>query len=132
MTHTTQTTVGDGVAAANESLAAAIARQDPGALAALYTRDAQLLPAGTDPIVGRDAIQGFWQAVMESGIGGASLQTDELEDHGDTAVEVGSYTLQVADGQTVDRGKYLVVWKQEEGQWRLHRDMFHTSQPAAQ
>ena len=49
--------------------------------------------------------------------------------HGDTAIEVGKFTLQGEGGQTVDEGKYLVVWKQADGQWKLHRDIFNSSMP---
>jgi len=55
----------------------------------------------------------------------------EVEDHGDTAIEVGKYTLKGEEGQVLDTGKYTVIWKQEEGQWKLHRDIFNSSVPAA-
>ena len=32
---------------------------------------------------------------------------------------------------TADSGKYLVVWKNDGGSWKLHRDIWTTSQPAA-
>ena len=36
-----------------------------------------------------------------------------------------------ADGGVVaDRGKYIVIWKNEGGSWKLHKDIFNTSQPA--
>jgi ketosteroid isomerase-like protein len=30
----------------------------------------------------------------------------------------------------VDQGKYIVIWKQDGGQWKLHRDIFNSSLPA--
>jgi ketosteroid isomerase-like protein len=69
---------------------------------------------------------------MDSGIKGATLETVELEGHGDTAIEVGRYTLRGEEGQTLDRGKFIVIWKQVEGEWKLHRDMFSSSMPAPQ
>jgi len=39
--------------------------------------------------------------------------------------------LEQADrGYVLDKGKYIVIWKQEEGQWKLHRDIFNSSMPA--
>ena len=56
----------------------------------------------------------------------AKLETVELEDHGTTAVEVGCYTLS-GGGQVMDSGKFIVIWKQEGGQWKLHRDSWNSS-----
>jgi ketosteroid isomerase-like protein len=61
------------------------------------------------------------------GIKEAGLETVEVEGHGDTAVEVGKFTLKSEGGQVLDQGKYIVIWKQEEGQWKLHRDIFNSS-----
>ena len=40
------------------------------------------------------------------------------------------YELQDGDGQALDAGKFIVVWKREAGQWKLHRDIFNSSMPA--
>jgi ketosteroid isomerase-like protein len=32
-----------------------------------------------------------------------------------------------AEGNVLDRGKYVVVWQREQGQWRIHRDIWSTS-----
>ena len=120
----------DAIAAADESLVNAFARRDAAGIAALYTEDGQILPSNSDPICGKKAIEGFWGAVLNMGIAAVELRTTESEDCGDAAVEVGSYGMQGADGQALDRGKYMVMWKREAGQWRLHRDIFNTSLPA--
>jgi hypothetical protein len=41
------------------------------------------------------------------------------------------YRLQGAGGQVLDMGKYVVIWKQEAGQGKLHRDIWNSSRPAA-
>ncbi len=64
------------------------------------------------------------------GIKTARLETLELESHGETAVEVGKYTLGGGEGQTLDQGKYVVVWKNDGGAWKLHRDIWTSSLPA--
>ena len=30
----------------------------------------------------------------------------------------------------MDQGKYVVIFKQVEGRWKLHRDIWNTSLPA--
>jgi ketosteroid isomerase-like protein len=53
----------------------------------------------------------------------------EVYGQGKTATEVGEYTLRDKAGNTIDRGKYIVIWRQEGGGWKLLRDMFSTNMP---
>ncbi len=112
------------------STAAGTDQADAEGMGKLYTSDGQLLPSNSDFITGTEGIQTFWQAVMDMGIKTAELETVELEGHGDTAIEVGRYTLGGDGGQVLDKGKYVVIWKQDGGQWKLHRDIWNTSMPA--
>jgi uncharacterized protein (TIGR02246 family) len=96
------------------------------AIASLYTADAQLLPANSDFVRGTDAIRAFWQKVIDMGLGGASLETIEVDAHGDTAIEVGRYRLLAAGDTAVDNGKYVVVWKKDGNDWKLYRDIWNT------
>ena len=120
----------EAIGAANANFMAAFRAADAGAVADCYASDAQLLPANSEPVAGRDAIESFWRAVMNMGIASAKLETVELESQGELAVEVGRYTLAGADGGSLDNGKYVVVWHREAGTWKLHRDIWTTSRPA--
>jgi uncharacterized protein (TIGR02246 family) len=117
--------------AANGQFMNAFQRGDATGLANLYTSGAQLLPANSDFVRGTAAIGSFWQSVIDMGLKGASLETIEVEGHGDTAIEVGRYRLLAAGDVVADQGKYIVVWKNDKGTWKLHRDIWTTSQPAA-
>jgi len=130
MTQADFSEVRDSIVAADQIFVAAFSQGDAAGMSALYTDDAQILPPNAEPVVGRPAIQGFWQTLMDMGITEAIPTTVEVEALGDTAIEVGTYALEVEDGQVVDRGKYIVVWKQENEQWKLHRDIFNSSMPA--
>lgn len=121
----------EAITTANRRFMDAFTRGDAAGMAALYTPDGQLLPTGTDFITGTQAIQSFWQTIMGMGIQEATLETAEVEAHGDTAHEVGRYTLRGEGGQVLDQGKYIVIWKRAGGQWKLHRDIWNSSVPAA-
>jgi uncharacterized protein (TIGR02246 family) len=127
---TQSTEIRDAIAAANENFEAAFKKGDAAGVAALYTEDGQLLPPNFDFMIGKQAIQAFWQGAMDMGIKEAKLEIVEVESHGDIIVEVSKFTLQGEGGQVLDQGKYIVIWKQEEGQWKLHRDIFNSSMPA--
>lgn len=97
-------------------------------VAACYTEDAQFLVPHMEVIRGRATIEAVFKATSGQG---HTLQFDtlELEGHDDSALEIGQYTRRDGGGSTLDRGKYLVVWKRVAGEWRIHRDMICTSLP---
>ena len=130
MTQSTATEVRSAIDAGVESFMAAFSRGDAAGLAALYTENGQVLPPNGDFVTGRQAVAVFWQAVMDMGIKEAQIQILEVEGHGDTAIEVSTFTLLGEGGQVLDKGKYIVLWKRERGQWKLHRDIFNSSMPA--
>ena len=115
---------------ANKDFMVTFSRGDALGMANLYTDDGQVLPPNSDFVTGKEAIQGFWQALMDMGIKEAKLDIVEVEQQDDLAFEVSKYTLKGGEGQMLDQGKYIVVWKQEDGQWKLHRDIFNSSLPA--
>ena len=130
MPDTETTNVRRAIEAANEQFMDAFRRGDAAALAGLYSEQGQAFPPNGDIAQSRRAIQDVWQAAMDAGIKGARLNTLEVDGQDDTAYEVGKYTLLGEAGQTLDAGKYIVIWKREAGQWKLHRDIWNSSQPA--
>lgn len=117
------------IVTANEKFMDAVSGGDAAGLAGLYTDDGMVMPSNADFIKGKEAIQGFLQGLIDMGIKGINLESSEVEGYGDTAIEVGTYALKDAEGQVLDKGKYIVVWKNVEGEWKLHRDIFNSSMP---
>jgi ketosteroid isomerase-like protein len=117
------------IEANNKVFSAAVARGDAAAVAALYTSAAQALPPGGEIARGRDAIQKAFLGMIDAGATDLTLGTLEVEAHGDTAHEVGTWALKAKDGTALDKGKFIVIWKKEAGQWRLHRDIWNSSTP---
>lgn len=103
------------------------AEGDASKVAAFYSDNAMLLPAGSDFIEGRQAIEAYWQAGIEMGLKQIKLEFVELELHGDTAIEMSRYTLSAADGSVIDQGKGVAIWKKIDGNWKMHRDIWTTS-----
>jgi uncharacterized protein (TIGR02246 family) len=131
MTQSHATMTRAAIAASIERFIAAFNRGDAAGAAAVYTADAQVLPPNSDVITGQQAIQAFWQMAMDMGVKAVKLATVEVAGDGNTAYEVGQFTLQGAEGQVLDAGKYVVIWRQEAGQWKLHRDIWNSSRPAS-
>jgi uncharacterized protein (TIGR02246 family) len=114
--------------AANKAWLAAYAKGDAAALAALYTDDATVLPAGADMVTGHDAIQKFWAATIASGLKITGLTTVAIDQHGAVAREIGRVTAEtVGPDKTPVKmdGKYVVYWKEAKGVWKLDTDIWN-------
>lgn len=111
------------IEAANEELSAALAADDAQAIAELYTEDAWLMPPGTEILKGREAIRGFWRQAIEGGLEELSLETLSVERAGNLAAETGRARMVQSGGG--GRSHYVVVWKQVDGAWKLHRDIWN-------
>ena len=115
----------ESIESTNRAFAAAFLRGDADAVAALYTVDTQLIPPGAPVASGRPAIAAFWKGAIEAGVKDLSLVTEQLESAGNLAWEIGAARLVAADGR-VSQDRYLVVWKRENSEWRLHRDIWNS------
>src|SRR4051794_38390872 len=122
----TQTTnISNDIRTANDAFEKNFRQGNAAGIAELYTNDGMLLPAGSDFVQGKDAIRDFWQGAMSMGIKEAKLDILEVDLQGNTAIERGQYQLKGAGSEVMDQGKYIVIWKQEQGQWKLHRDIWN-------
>ncbi len=115
----------------NAEFVEAFQRKDGAAIAAMYSTSPRVMPPGSDAVEGKMKIQAFWENVFHAGITDAKLETIEVDLIGGyTAIETGKFVL-YANREVADRGKYLVVWRNEDGQWKLHRDVWNSSVPKA-
>ena len=95
----------------------------------LYTENGRLFPSNSPVIEGQEAIGQFWNAVFGMGIDNATLTTVHVESFESTAIEEGAYKLFDANSNQLDEGKYIIIWKNIDGQWRLDRDIFSSNIP---
>jgi uncharacterized protein (TIGR02246 family) len=117
------------IEAANGDFMAAFARRDGAGVAALYSEKGQLLQPNGNIVNGRAAIQTFWQGAIDSGLEKIKLETVEVQGLGGTVAEVGKYSILGGNGRVLDSGKYVVIWKRENGKWRLYRDIWNSNAP---
>lgn len=118
------------IATTNNLFMARFKSGDAAGMADLYTQDGQVLPPNRDFITGHQAIQAFWQSLMDMGIKAAQLEIVEVDSYNDTAIEVSKFTLLDEQEEVLNKGKYIVIWKREHGRWKLYRDIFNSSLPA--
>ena len=92
--------------------------------------DAQWLVPGVPPIRGRESIAAAWKNVLGSGGNRVRVDVHEVTENGDWAFEIGEFTATGPNGQTINSGKYMVIWRRDgSGNWRAYRDIFHWDIP---
>jgi uncharacterized protein (TIGR02246 family) len=120
------------IEASNKRWEKAVSRGDAAGIASLYTGTAKLLPPNSQVVSGQKAITEYWKGAIDSGFKAIKLTSVEVEAHGDTAYEVGKYTVPGEGGKVLDAGDYVIIWKSTNGHWKMHRDIWTTNTPAPQ
>jgi len=130
--------VHQAITAANARFIDAFKRADPATLTANYTDDAVLMPPNMPAWEGRAGIsQGFTSFLAQFSLVDARLATKDVILSGDYAIERGTYTWTLhpktataGGADIVDSGKYLTVWeRQEDGSWKITRDINNADRP---
>jgi ketosteroid isomerase-like protein len=113
---------------ANANFMALVAAGDSIGLANAYTIDAKFMGAGAPSVTGRKDIQTAMAGIVNSGITSADLRLENIYGTEDLIAEEGELTLYVGD-MAVAEEKYIVLWKKEDGKWKLFRDIFNSNLP---
>jgi uncharacterized protein (TIGR02246 family) len=119
--------------AANKGFMDAFNQGDIATAIAVYSKDAIILFPRHDIMKGKPNIQSYWQGSLDSGVRDIKFETVELLEMGeDTACEIGRFTLKIQpEGRETmtHYGKYLVIWKHEDGAWKMCIHMYNPSMP---
>jgi uncharacterized protein (TIGR02246 family) len=98
---------------------------DAAAVAAMYTSDAYVLPAGAPMVKGAD-IQGFLSQAMQQ-LGDIKCTALDVKPLGRSAArEIGNCTFKIKGATPQDGAlKCAVVWQKENGEWKLLQDIWN-------
>ena len=120
------------IKASSEQYVEVFNRGDAAAFAALFTEGAKLLPPNSPMLVGRESIQASVQGFFDAGASNLQSTVIDLHVNGDMAYVVGKYTLtiQPEEGEAISViGKYVTIWKRENGSWKYDVDIWNSSVP---
>lgn len=103
-----------------------VARNDS-AIAALYAPDGVLLPPNLPRVTGTAGIRAFWAQIWPLNAS-LTLASVNVTVSGNWAVEEGNWTWSApsAQGDQKDNGKYLVVWRKQDGTWKVTQDIWNS------
>ena len=94
-----------------------------------YTADACINPPNMPRMCGTKEISGFFNGGYKMGIRNIKLTTEEVLGGADAVTEVGKYEVLGDKDVSFDKGKFIVVWKMDNGKWKLHRDIWNSDNP---
>jgi ketosteroid isomerase-like protein len=110
------------IEAIDKQFAEDISNADSLALAAHYATDGTW---GT--IQGKDNLISAWGKSIRNAVKNRTpnvqFTTNSLFSDGEYLIELGVYEFSDNDHNVKSQGKYLVVWKQEDGEWKIYRDI---------
>ena len=109
----------------NAAFQKAFETSDSAGLANLFTSDGKMMMPGSPSVVGRPAIAATVAMFMKMNMK-RQAKTIDVWGNDDLLAEEGTASLFDQKGTELDHAKYLVIWKKEDGQWKIFRDMWNT------
>lgn len=107
----------------------AFATDEPSAVAALFTDDAEILAQERSAVKGKQDIEEYLAAQISPVIMFDST-TEMSVVRGDYAFETGSYTFRdTRRGADIEYGKYMHVWRKDDDDWKIFRAMYNADEP---
>src|SRR5664279_336701 len=117
------------IAQSNQSFMKSFKTGDSIGVSNCYTTDAKTMAANMPPIIGREDIKHFISETMRHGIKFFDISTVKVWGDSSMVAEEGTYKISDSTEKQVDKGKYIVLWKPEAGNWKMFRDIWTSSLP---
>ena len=119
------------IEAADQALVEFMAKGDSAGMAAAYSTDGSVMFSNMPSIKGKDQLTTVWGSYIRAGLSKIDLTTLEVWGDENYITEEGLFEIKTKDDVQIDKGKYIVLWKKEDGKWKLHRDLSNSDLPLA-
>ena len=116
------------IAQQNQHFTEAHITGDVAAIDAMFAPDARSYPPGAPAAIGLPAIHALTVDFLRAGITEFHEETTAFYGNAEYAIDEGIYVLRYGGGVT-ERGKYVNVWKQVNGTWRIQANIWNTDPP---
>ena len=114
------------VKAAVDKFVAAFNARDAETLTSFYVDASVIMPPGSEPVKGLEAIRGMWDTLDENAPT-MEFKIKDLMVSGDLVVETSGWSATAPDGSHADHGVYVAVWKNTDYGWKMVRDIWNSS-----
>jgi len=96
----------------------------------IFTQDAKVFPPNSDAVIGHHAIAVLNLQYVNFDIKEFSEGTTAFYGNEEYLIDEGTYFMRYGKDNTIEKGKYLNVWKREDGDWKLFSNIWNTNMPA--
>jgi ketosteroid isomerase-like protein len=122
--------VKDAIQKSNDDYFKAFAKGDSSLFIDRYTDDCWIMPSNQPALCGPEAALAFFKvAYYQLGVRkGKFISIDIFGDGQGFVTEIGFYHLFDAGNRELGDGKYIVLWKKTENNWKRFRDSFSPNQ----
>jgi ketosteroid isomerase-like protein len=117
------------IEAANKEISVFMSKGDSAGMASAYSTDGSVMLNNMPSVKGKDQLTTVWGGFIRAGISNIELTTLEVWGDENFITEEGTFVIKSKEGAQMDKGKYLVLWKKEDGKWKLHRDISNSDLP---
>ena len=121
------TTDAEAIRAATTALETAFNAKDVDKILSLYTDNSVFMPPNKPLLRGREPLKGFYSGMLNSGAQDLKLTTEDVAGHGPIAYESGAYSM--STGTARDRGKFLFIFRNMSGNWRIEYTSWSSDLP---
>ena len=109
-----------------DKFVAAFNARDAETLTSFYVDASVIMPPGTEPVKGLEAIRGMWD-MLDENAPTMEFKIKDLMVSGDLVVETSGWSATAPDGSHADHGTYIAVWKNTDYGWKMIRDIWNSS-----
>jgi ketosteroid isomerase-like protein len=114
------------IAEQNARFTAAHVSGDVALIDSMFTADAKSYPPGSTAVSGVAALHDFTVEYIKSGVSEFREETTDFYGNGEYVVDAGTYVVTYGPEHVTERGKYLNVWTQVGGRWKIKANMWNT------
>ena len=96
----------------------------------IFAADAKVFPPNADVVIGRTAIAAVNNEWVNFDFKEFIEESTAFYGNEEFLVDEGNYFLRFGEEDIIDKGHYINIWKQENGEWKMFTNMWNSSLPA--
>lgn len=118
------------IAEQNERFTKAHVTGDIAVIDSMFAPDATSYPPGAAAVAGLPAMHAFTVEYVKAGITAFREETTDFYGNAEYVIDAGTYVVTYGPAHVTERGKYLNVWTQVDGHWKIKSNIWNADAPA--
>lgn len=94
-----------------------------------FTDDARVFPPNSEIVTGKNAISQLNTDWVNYGIYEFKEVSTSIYGNEEYLIDEGNYHLRYGDDNVIDKGKYINIWKNVNGEWKIYSNIWNTNLP---